>query len=170
MIKLLLLFLVSCSQVKIAETPKVIPAKPGDVFVTTSQKLWIVDAVKCANKVFRLNETKSLILAETYEQTNDNSFEVLKKIEQTKLTQVKEFYPKNPFSKVVGVKFAGDPATYLNARKSRPLAAVVGTILHEASGHGNGFTHKGNSPGGNEKTVPYVLTRVGSEMAGKHCP
>jgi hypothetical protein len=169
MTKLLLFFVISCSQVKIAETPKVIPVKPSDVFVTKSTKKWILGAVDCANKVFHLDEAKLLILAATYEQTNDNSFEVLEKVKQTKLTQVKEYYPKNPFSKVVGVKFSNDPATYLNARKKRSISAATGTIFHEAIGHGNGFSHKGNQRRGNEKSVPYVLGDIGEKMAEKHC-
>jgi len=160
---------ISCAQVKVAQTPEVIKAKPSDVFVTKSTQKWILGAVDCANKVFHLDETKSLILAATYEQTNDNSFEVLKKIEQTKLTQVKEIWPKNIWSRMTATIFKGDPAIYLNARKPRSISSVAGSIFHEALGHKNGYSHKGNYRKGNEKTVPYVLGDIGGKMAEKHC-
>lgn len=155
-----------CSSVKVAETPKVIPVKPSDVFVTSHEPY--EKSVNCANKLIHLDEFKSRVLAATYEQTNDNSFEVLAKVEQAKLTQVKPIWPKNPFSKMVAVVYPNDPAIYFNARKSRPVPSMAASAVHELS-HKLGYKHKGNSPKGNEKTVPYALGAIAEELARKHC-
>lgn len=162
MTKLLLLFLISCSQVKIAETPQVIPAKPGDVFVTSHQPYQ--ESINCSNKLIHLDEFKSRILAASYEQTNDNSFEVLSKIEQAPMTQVKPIWPRNPYSAMTATTFKNDPAIYLNARKSRQIPAMVGSVCHELM-HLAGYSHRGNSPKGNERSVPYMIGAICEDLA-----
>jgi len=165
MIKLILIFLVSCAQVKIAETPKVTPIKPDDVFYTKSELSFIQKAVDCANKIHKSPEFKQQVLSRKYEQTIDSPELIWEKISKSPFIEVKPIYPKNVFSKMTATTFKGDPDIYLNARKTRSDGLWVGSVCHEGLGHRLGYTHKGNSAKGNEKSQPYQLGDICEQLA-----
>ena len=70
---ILFVILAGCSQVKVAETPKVLPIKPDDFFYTKSELSFIQKAVDCANQVWRMPELEKMVLSATFDQTTDSS-------------------------------------------------------------------------------------------------
>jgi hypothetical protein len=161
---ILLVILVGCSQVEVAKTPDVTPIKPDDVFYTKSSFDFVQKAVTCANLIFKSDQFKALVLNGKYDQTSDKPEMIWQKLSLAGFTEVKTVRSTNPFTNMVAVKYKDDPAIYLNSRKNRSNAEWTGSICHEKA-HVMGWTHRGNSPRGNEDTVPYKLGDYCEQLA-----
>lgn len=64
------------------------------------------------------------------------------------------------------IAYEQDGAVYFNTYKEKYGAGSVDNVSHETA-HALGYSHAGNSPSGNENTVPYWVGNLVGELAGK---
>lgn len=112
------------------------------------------------NKKSFQDELKSI---ENFTNIEENGEHVLNKILKSKQGFV-NFYTQNwfayKFTPVHGYVNNGSDQIYINTRTfGRENKSVVNTIVHEMS-HVAGYKHQGNSPKGNQESVPYKVGSV----------
>lgn len=90
-----------------------------------------------------------------FDFTNQSPREVAETLEQVGDVKIRVgFYKGWIFSKAIAYEEGG--AVYFNTRKFAYGAGGVGNIAHELM-HALGYSHRGNSPNGNENTVPWRI-------------
>jgi hypothetical protein len=91
----------------------------------------------------------------SFDHTKDGSEQVAHAIEAAGAVKIRVGFYSKWWTRAIA--YEADGAIYFNTRKEGYGAGSVGNIAHEVM-HALGYSHNGNSPAGNENTVPW---RVG---------
>jgi hypothetical protein len=122
-----------------------------------AERAAIPEIEKAVNEVIRTKCFEDVFNTPKNIQMNNNmsAQEIVIKIRTTKVKTTMSYY-RNRFSRVVGYE-KGDGKIYANRKywDFFKLKSKVSNVAHEAT-HLMGFKHNGNSPKGNENTVPYI--------------
>lgn len=161
---LLLIGIYACAS-KSPKEPVIIPPTHSDLLIidqTGDDRIKkLVSASNCViNKKSFQEELKSV---DSFTDINKNGKQVLEKILDSKQGIVK-FYTQNwiawKFAQVNGYVDNGSNVININTRQLwRSDKSIVNTIVHELS-HVTGYKHQGNSPSGNQNSVPYKIGSI----------
>lgn len=172
---LILLLLISCSQVLIKPDPiaSIETGQPQTVkkelFVPKSSLKWVADASSVASCVIQLPELiNDLAAVDKFTHTELNTSQVVEAVKAFTPKYVRTYKTKNPFSAAIATTYASDKTSfYLNTRKNpRAMPQMVNTYCHEVS-HLHNFGHGDNSPIGKEMSVPFYLGSLCQKYADK---
>jgi hypothetical protein len=177
---LLLLCIVSCSQLQtpitppsVSETPAIATQIMSPVFTSNTTIESLQKAIKVANCVVRSESfLKEIGSYAKYDYTDMSPNDVESAFRNIKPIRVGTYRTKNPYSKVYATTYASDRETiWINTRKlPRPTQELTNTFIHEGS-HLIKFSHGDNSPIGKSNSVPYGVGAIAEKhVAGCESP
>lgn len=132
---------------------------------TADESKMIVRAVDIANEVMASECFKNRILKTKFTETNGLSNEqIFQKLAKNAITIDVEMFEgdwwDNYFYKVVGID-KGTGVVFMNRFFVKDVLTAASLSIHEAEGHGQGFTHYGT----HLTSVPYQMNRIFEECA-----
>jgi len=137
------------------------------MFKNLSKTTYLPQAITVAELVLRDEDfLRDISSIQSFYYSTDTGAEVVKKISTGAVAYVSTYRTRNPWSSVTA-KTVGHSISFNSWNNPRPLKFMVNTLVHEYL-HVLGYSHKGNNPKGNEKTVPYLVGDIAERYVSKY--
>lgn len=101
-----------------------------------------------------------------FDYTSDTSEQIADKLENAGVVSIKVGFYSKWWTRAIAYESNG--AVFFNTRKENYGAGGTNNLIHEAL-HSLGYSHRGNSPNGNENTVPWRVSEIAMEFIHVAC-